>query len=401
MLTLHEAQSRLLASVTPLSVERVAVEACAGRVIAESIASNVRLPAFDNSAMDGYAIELETKGDRRSLAGESRAGSEALPTLARGTAMRIFTGAPTPAGTDAVVMQENVQVVGDGDARAIVLAKVPRAGENIRHAGDDLALGEPCFSEGDRLRATHLPLLQSLGRSRVTVRRRPVVSILSTGDELREAGDPPRAGSIAETNAAAIAAMCEAEGAIVRRSPIARDDLGALRSAVTSALEGVDVALTIGGVSVGDHDLVRPVLEEVGVAIDFWKVAIKPGKPIAIGRRGAAFVLGLPGNPVSALVTFLLFGAPLLRALSGDRSPLPETTRARFARSITRQPGRLELLRVTLDRAADGALVATPVASQSSGSVVSIARADALAIVALEATEVRQGEWVEVIRLDR
>ncbi|MFI5296848.1 MAG: gephyrin-like molybdotransferase Glp [Polyangiales bacterium] len=401
MLTLQEAQARLLGSVTPLAVERVAVEASVGRVIAESIASTVRLPPFDNSAMDGYAIELETKGDRRSLAGESRAGSGGPSKLAPGTAMRIFTGAPIPEGADAVVMQEHVSLARDAAGEAIVIARPVRAGENIRRAGEDLELHAPCFEVGDRLRATHLPLLQSLGRSRVTVRRRPVVSILSTGDELRESGDAPRPGSIAETNAAAIAVMCEAEGAIVRRLPIVRDDRAELRAAVEAALEGVDVALTIGGVSVGDHDLVRPVLEEVGVAIDFWKVAIKPGKPIALGRRGATTVLGLPGNPVSALVTFVLFGAPLVRAMAGDRSPLPDTTRARLGRSLTRPAGRLELMRVTLSRAPEGDLLATPVSSQSSGSVVSIARADGLAMLPLEATELQQGAWVEVIRLDR
>ena len=393
MLDLEEAQLRVLADVMVLGAERVSLEHAVGRVLADDVIAPSPLPPFDYSAMDGYAVELATAGEVREVVGESRAGGEAPPLL-RGTAMRIFTGAPLPLGADAVVMQEETERTGD----SLRLVGVPRAGDHVRRAGDDLASGATALVRGTRLRATHLPLLASLEANRPAVVRRPVVTILATGDELREPGAIARPGTIVETNGPALAAMARAIGATTRLLPIAPDDPARLRAALLDALDGADVVLTIGGVSVGDHDLVKPALASVGVDLDFWRVSIKPGKPLAVGRRGKTRILGLPGNPVSALVTFVLFGAPLLRALSGERSPLPKARLARLARELRHTPGRTELVRATLTYQ-DGAAIATPVTSQSSGSLVSIAWADALIVLPKDSAGAPAGSSVSILEL--
>ena len=308
--------------------------------------------------------------------------------------MRILTGAPLPMGADTVVMQEETTVEGN----LLRLDGTPKKGDHVRHAGEDLAAGSLALKKGTYLRTTHLPLLAALEVTRPWVTRRPVVTVLATGDELREPGEPWRAGSIVETNAPTIAAMARAAGGSVRLLPIVGDTREALREALENALDGADVALTIGGVSVGDHDLVKPVLEEIGVSLDFWKVAVKPGKPLAVGHRGHTRVLGLPGNPVSAMVTFLLFAAPLLRALSGDARVMPELSPARLGRDVRHHPGRTEFVRATLARDG-GELVVTPIASQASGSVVSIAWADALIVLPKESTGASAGALVQVMLL--
>ena len=393
MLELEEAQARILQGVTPLGAERVALDLAVGRVLAEELVSAVDLPAFDHSAMDGYAVRVADGVGERDVVGESRAGGE-LPALPPGAAMRIFTGARVPAGADAVIMQEDAARTGD----RVSFGKAPRAGQNLRRRGEDLARGAVAIAAGTRLRPTHLPLLAALERVRPAVVQRPLVGLLATGDELREPGEPPRPGSIVETNAPALAAMVREAGGEPLLLPIVRDEPGALRAAIGAALDRVDVLMTIGGVSVGDHDLVKPTLVEAGVAIDFWKVAIKPGKPLAFGRRGAATVLGLPGNPVSALVTFVLFAAPLLRALSGDKAPLPRRWTVRLGRALTHAPGRTELVRARLVHGPSG-VVAEPVVSQASGSVVSIAGADALLIVPKDVAVLDVGAEVEALPL--
>jgi len=393
MLDLEEAQARILADVEALGTERVSLEDSIGRVLASDVVSNVNLPPFDYSAMDGYAIALGS-GPQLRVVGESRAGTETPSALAMGTAMRILTGAPIPPGADTVVMQEETKREGD----ALELTGTPRKGDHIRHAGEDLAMGAVALSRGLRLRSTHIPLLASLEIVRPQVTRRPVVTVLATGDELREPGAPARPGSIVESNAPTIAALAREAGANVRLLPIVADERDKLKRALNDALDGADIVLTIGGVSVGDHDLVKPMLAEVGVTLDFWKVSIKPGKPLAVGRRDRTRVLGLPGNPVSAVVTFLLFGAPLIRKLSGDPSVLPVRHHARIARDVKHHPGRTELLRARTT-VENGERVVTPVGSQASGSVVSIAWADALVVIPKDSKGVSAGTMVEAILL--
>jgi molybdopterin molybdotransferase len=394
MLDLADAQARLLADVQPLGSERVAADAAIGRILARDVVATHPLPPFDHSAMDGYAIELRTTGAERRVVGESRAGGGLPGPLEGGSAMRIFTGAPIPEGADAVVMQEETRREGD----RLILTGRPRPFDHVRRRGEDVAEGAVVLRAGTRLRPEHLPILLTFGALAPHVIRRPTVTVLATGDELREPGDEPRPGTIVETNGPTIAAMARAAGAEVRLLPIVADDARALEAAIVAALHGADVVFTIGGVSVGDHDLVRPALEAVGVTLDFWKVAIKPGKPLAVGRAGKARVLGLPGNVVSAAMTFALFGAPLIRALGGDPEPRPKTTKARLDGPLAHRPGRTEFVRATLARDEHGP-IARPLRSQASGSIVSLGWAEGAIVVPKESPGLAAGEWVEVLPL--
>lgn len=405
MLRFEDALTRILALGAPaLEGESIAIEDAAGRVLAEDLVATGDLPAFDYSSMDGYALRLADLDGvagppyRLPVKGESRTG--AVPdALARGTTMRIFTGAALPAGADAVMMQENVARQGD----TAVLAAKPRAGQSVRRRGEDLAKGRVAIARGTRLRAAHLALAASVDRAEITVAKRPIVTFLATGDELRRPGTDAVPGTIPEANTVALRAMARRAGAQTRPHPYVRDDRHATERAFAAALEDSDVLVTIGGVSVGDHDLVRPALEAVGVKLDFWRVAIKPGKPLAIGRLGRngkrdAIVVGLPGNPASAMTTFAVFGVPLLRALQGDTKPFPGYAKATMARAHAHDPGRLELARAVIAYA-EGGLVATTLGNQASGAATTMAQADALVVIPEDATGVGAGDEVDVLLL--
>lgn len=407
MLPFDEALARILAlGSPPLPPERIALEDADGRILAEDLVAAADLPGFDYSAMDGYALRAaDFVGEpplRLPVRGESRTG--AVPeALAAGSTMRIFTGAALPDGADTVVMQENV--TRDGDV-AVFTAR-PRTGQNVRRRGDDLRAGAVALARGTRLRPAHLALAASLDRSELDVAARPEVAILATGDELRRPGTDAIPGTIPESNTVALRAMARRAGARARLLPYVRDDRAATERAFAAALAEADVVVTIGGVSVGDHDLVRPALEAVGVTLDFWRVAMKPGKPLAVGRfarsdgsrRRDALVLGLPGNPASAMVTFSLFGIPLLRALQGDQRPFPATHRARMTRAHAHDPGRLELARATVGCGEDGHLTATTLGNQASGAATSMAQSNALVIVPADANGVPAGADVDVLLL--
>ncbi len=399
MLSLAEAQKRLLSLVPAPRVQEVTLVEAGGRRLVGAVCAARPWPLFDYSAMDGYAAAASTfEGDgpwRLPVDGESRAGSTP-PPLAAGTLMRIFTGAPMPTGADIVIMQENV--VRSGDA-ADVTAR-PRPGQHVRRKGEDLEAGAVALASGTRLGPVQLSLLAMLDRAAAPVAALPRVTIVPTGDELRAPGAPGAEGSIPESNAVALRAMAAACGAAVRVTSPARDESGGLAADLASALETSDVVITIGGVSVGDHDLVRPTLEQLGVEIDLYKVAIKPGKPLTVGVRGRGtdrpvVVLGLPGNPVSALVTFAMFGAPLLRAWQGDPAPLPLPLPATLGAPVAHAPGRLELVRAILDRSGER-LVVTPVSAQASGALFGLAHAHALLEVPLEAGDLGVGAAVKV-----
>jgi molybdopterin molybdotransferase len=379
LIPFDEARARLLADVRRVAAERVPLMGAMGRVLAEDLVARHALPPFDNSAMDGYAIatgELAGGGPwTLRVAGESSAG-RAAPALAAASACRIFTGAPMPERADAVVMQENVRREGD----AITFDARPRAGANVRRAGEDLASGAPALAAGTRVSAGALALAAMIDRTELVVARRPLVTIVCTGDELRAPGDAARAASIPESNSAPLAALAAQAGGEARVAPIARDDPASTLRAIEEALRTTDLLVTVGGVSVGDHDVVRPALERAGVKIDFWRVAIKPGKPLAIGRSANAHVLGLPGNPASAIVTFALFGVPLLRAMQGDARPIGKRLVGRLERARKRSPDRLEFVRATWE-ADGGALVVRPHDNQSSGAATSLASSDGLAAI--------------------
>lgn len=403
MLRFEEALARILALGAPaLEPETVDLDDADGRVLAEDLVAPSDLPAFDYSAMDGYAVRARDLDGappfRLPVRGESRTG--ALPgALEAGAAMRIFTGAALPDGADSVVMQENV--TRDGDV-AVITAQT-RKGQHVRRRGEDLAEGATALPRGTRMRPAHLALAASLDRAQVAVARRPVVTVLATGDELRRPGTDPVPGTIPESNTVALRAMARRAGAVARVQPYVRDDRQATERAFAAALEEADVVVSVGGVSVGDHDLVRPALEAVGVTLEFWRVAIKPGKPIAIGRRARAgrrdtVVVGLPGNPSSAMVTFAIFGVPLLRAMQGDARPLPPFVPARMTRAHAHDPGRLELARAALSQGEAGLLVTT-LGNQASGAVTSMAHADALVCIPEHASGVAAGEEVDVLLL--
>ena len=399
MLSFQEALTRILAiAVPPLPNEVVSLEEADGRVLGEDIVASVDLPGFDYSAMDGYGVCLaDLAGEpphRLAVRGESRTG--AVPdALSPGSAMRIFTGAVLPDGADTIVMQENV--TRDGDV-AVITTNPARLGQHVRKRGADIARGSVAIAKGTRLRPAHLSLIAALDHAHVAVAKRPEVAILAPGDELRRPGSEPMPGTIAESNTVALRAMARRAGANANASPYVRDDRAATERAFAGALEHADVVVTIGGVSVGDHDLVRPALEAVGVTLDFWKVAIKPGKPLAIGRKGRTLVLGLPGNPASAIVTFSLFGMPLLRALQGDAAPVASLHRAKMTRAHAHDPGRLELARAAVTYTPEG-LEVTTFGNQASGAATTMAHADAIVFIPADATGVPAGAPVDTLLL--
>jgi len=387
------ARRRILEQVTPLGTELIPVADADLRVLAGNLVSAVDLPPFDYSAMDGYAVVS------RAFAGagpwqlpvtcEQRAGAPA-GALAVGEAARIFTGAELPRGADAVVMQEDVVRVGD----RVELTAAPVAGNHVRRRGEDLRRGAVALKRGTRLNPFRLGLAAALDLSELLVFKQPRVSLLCTGDELRDAGSASRPGSIPDSNGPSLAALARRAGGIVVRLPRTSDDLTETRAALRRALENSDVVLTVGGVSVGDHDVVKSALEAEGVAIDFWKVKIKPGKPLAFGRVGKTLVLGLPGNPVSAQLTLALFGLPMLRALQGDEKPLPSTVRVRLAKAIVQKPGRLGFYRARLEGD-----VAHLHDNQASGAPTSMAMADALVMVPEASAGLAAGADAEALRL--
>ena len=401
MLRFEDALARIIAFGAPaLSAESVALDDAAGRVLADDVVSPVDLPGFDYSTMDGYAVATRDFDGPAPfhfpVRDESKTGKVPEP-LARGTTMRIFTGAAIPEGADAVVMQENV--TRDGDFATFQV--VPRVHQSTRRRGEDLAAGAIALRKGTRLAAPHVALAASLDRATLSVARKPVVAIVATGDELRIPGSAPRPGTIAESNTFALRAMARRAGAIAEARPYVRDDRAETERAFAAALEEADVVVTIGGVSVGDHDLVRPALEAVGVTLDFWRVAIKPGKPLALGRKARAgrrdvIVVGLPGNAASAMVTFGLFGVPLLRAMQGDAAPFLPFVRARTTRALPHEPGRLEFARACIEATPSGLRV-TPLGNQASGAVTSMANANALVCVPLESSGIAEEEDVDVV----
>ena len=399
-----EARRHVLEGVEPLPAEVVATVDALGRVLAAPVRSTRTLPPADSSAMDGYALRAaDLAGASRSaprrlaLAFEVAAGGAAARALRPGETARIFTGAPLPPGADSVVMQEDVTAE-DG---AIAFFAAPACGEHVRPAGEDVRAGDEVLPAGTRLGAAQLGVLASLGRSLVRVHRRPRVAIVSGGDELVEPDEDVAGGRIVSSNAYALAAQCAEAGALATNLGIARDTPGELARAFGAGL-GADVLVSSAGVSVGDHDHVRPVLEKLGCRLEFFGVRMKPGYPLTFGRfeggRGPR-VFGLPGNPVSAMVTFELFVRPLLLRLAGQQVLARPLVRAVLGETLRKKPGRLHFVRVTLVR--DGErLLATSTGNQSSGVLRSMALAQGLLVFPAAATELAAGATAEVHVLD-
>jgi molybdopterin molybdotransferase len=387
MLSIDEARARVLAAVRPLPPTPVPVADALDRVLRADVVAAGAVPPFANSAMDGFAVPPGAAGRRLPIVGESRAGHPATVALDGEQAIRISTGAMLPAGAEAVIMVERTREHPDG---TVELDAEVAAGQNVRPAGDDVPAGEVLVRAGTLLGPAELGAAVGAGAASVVCGGRPRVEVISTGDELEEPGLPLGPGRLHDSNAVTVAALARRAGAHDVRRAHARDALGPTREAIGRALERADVVVLTGGVSVGPHDHVKPALDAAGVEEVFWRVALRPGKPTWFGTRDGALVFGLPGNPVSAMVTFLLFARPALLALQGAE-PHARRIRAELTRAMPRTPGRDELVRVTLDGSR-----ATPTGPQGSHRLSSMLGAGGLAIVPAGEGELAAGTEVVV-----
>ena len=400
MKEIAEASREILEAFAPIGEERVPLLSALGRHLSRDFTARQDLPAFDNSAMDGYAlVAADIAGATHDapaalpVIGESRAGGPIPPPLAPKSAMRIFTGAPLPAGADAVVLQEDTRRSDD----VVSVLEAARAGDNVRKQGSDLRVGARALARGARLGPGALALLASQDAASVHVYRRPRVAILSTGDELRDIGEPARPGTIVNSNAYALAAQVREADCEPWVLPTVPDRLDDARASIRAGL-AADVVVLSGGVSVGEYDVVRDALVAEGIELSFWKVRMKPGKPLAFAQKGRVPVLGLPGNPVSAWVTFELFVRPGLRKMLGDAHPERPRITVTLAEPITRKAGRTELARARLVRR-EGGLVAQLAARQGSGSLPALAEVDALVVIPGDAERIDTSQSLEAILL--
>jgi molybdopterin molybdotransferase len=390
LLSVEEALRAVLARAKPLEAERVRLDAAAGRVLAQPALAVLDLPPFASSAMDGFAVGAADTPGRLPVVARIAAGRPAERPLAQGEAMGIATGGVVPEGADAVVPIERVEVLGD----AVEFSEAAEPGDNVRPAGGDVSAGAVVVETGTRLGAAQIGALAAAGVAEVECARRPRVAVLTTGTELRRAGDTLAPGEIYESNGVMLQALLGEAGAIVEALDPVADDEPAHRAAIEEGL-AYDVLVTSGGVSVGPHDLVRGIEAALGVEEIFWGVSVKPGKPLAFGVRGHTLVFGLPGNPVSSLVSSVLFVLPALRALQGDRDPTPRYARGVLADAIRPDRLRDELVRARLTPEGD----LEPLSGQESHMIVRAAVANALVFVPTGTDELPVGSVVRYLAL--
>ncbi len=394
----REVIARFLAPVS--TTERVAVRASLGRVLAENIVSPLDVPAHDNSAMDGYAVRLaDLKADGETtlkVAGNAFAGTPFAGALQPGECVRIMTGGVVPAGADTIVMQEHVKAAGD----RVTFGAGHKKGQNLRRAGEDLATGQLALNRGTELRPAEIGLIASLGIGEVTVYRRVRVAFFSTGDELVSIGTVPQEGQIYDSNRYTIHGMLTRLGCEVIDMGVVRDDPKLLEQAFTQAAAAADVVITSGGVSVGEADFVKDLLDKMGEVV-FWKIAMKPGRPLAYGKVAGAHFFGLPGNPVSVMVTFYQFVRDALLKLSG-RDPVPPlpTFKVPCVSSLKKAPGRTEFQRGVLERDPHGTWSVRVTGEQGSGVLRSMSEANCFIILPTEQGNVSAGTLVEVQVMD-
>lgn len=396
LLTVDEARARLLDLARPVGgVEQLAIRSALGRVLAEPVISTLDVPPYVNSAMDGYAVrgaDLPTEGEvRLRVVGKAMAGAPSDRAVGKGECVRIMTGAMMPEGADTVLMQEAVRI----EEETIVVGPGHRPGENVRHKGEDMAIGDCVLEPGRRLLPADIGLLASLGIPEVRVRRRLRVAFFSTGDELVPLGRPLAPGQIYDSNRYTLHAMLTRLGVELLDMGIIPDDREAVRTAFRDAMTQADVVMTSGGVSVGEADYVKQTLDELG-EVDFWRMKMKPGKPLAAGRLGDALFFGLPGNPVSVMATFYQFVQPALLRMAGALPEEPLILKVRAAERLKKSPGRLEYQRGRLQRGADGEWEVVSTGRQGSHVLTSMSRANCFIILPAESGDVAAGETVEV-----
>jgi molybdopterin molybdotransferase len=403
MISVAEALGRVLASASPpMEIEMATVEDALGRTLARDLHALRTQPPFANSAMDGYALRAADTASgpaRLMVIGESAAGRAFDGAVGANQAVRIFTGAPMPKGADSVLVQENASREGD----FLIVQDSETPGHNVRDAGIDFVEGEPLLSAGRRLTPRDLALAAAANHPAVAVRRRPRVAVLATGDELAPPGRAIGPAQIVASNNYAIAAIVAASGGVPIDLGIAADEMDALARSFRRAQEAeADVLVTLGGASVGDYDLVQRALVDSGLSLGFWRIAMRPGKPLMQGRLGAMRVLGLPGNPVSAVVCAILFLAPLLRALVDDPTAGADLSEpAVLGADVAANDVRQDYLRAALTRNAGDALVAAPLPSQDSSLVKLLAKAQCLIVRAPNAPAASRGDACRIIRFDR
>ncbi len=398
MISVAEAVAAVTAGFEPLAPERVSLPEALGRVLAEDVAARINNPPAAVSAMDGYAVRAADVAEAPvtlTRVGESAAGGGYADVLGAGECVRIFTGAPLPEGADAIVIQEDTEVAGD----QVTMREAATPGRWIRPTGLDFRKGDVLLTAGRVLTGRDLGLAAAMNLPWLAVRRRPRVAILATGDELVLPGEPMTASQIVSSNSIAVAAYVQAFGGEAINLGVARDNEESLRRMVAGS-RGVDLLITIGGASVGDHDLVRKVLAEEGFALQFYRVAMRPGKPMIFGHLASVPVLGLPGNPVSAGVTALIFVKPVIGKMLGVPGSTDRAQTARLGRDLGANDHRQDYLRATLRTDASGEPVATPFEQQDSAMMAKLAEADCLVVRPPKAAPAKAGQWVEILRLD-
>jgi molybdopterin molybdotransferase len=408
MIEYKDALTLVLSAARTLPAETVPLARALGRTLARDVKAREAIPPFTKATMDGYAVRAaDTRPVAEAGAAPGRPSPVALTVvedlpagrlsrrpLGPGQAARIMTGAPLPGGADAVVMVEDTEK----SDRGVVIRRAVRPGDNIGLAGEDLEKGQTALEKGAVIGPAEIGMLAAAGLARVPVVRRPRIAVIATGDEIVEPGRPLRRGRIRNANGPALTALADRAGAETRYLGIARDRSASLTAKLGRA-RGADILVLSGGVSVGDHDLVKEELERAGVRPVFWRVRIKPGKPVFFGRRGRQLVFGLPGNPTSAMVTFLLFVAPAVERMLGRPDPMPRTARAVLAGEIAVKPGRTQFLR-GLAVGRGPMLEVAPYDDQRSGVLRSMVRSRLLIVVPADVGRLERGCEVEVILMD-
>jgi len=398
LLSVNEALSRILEGVEPVAHETVPLIEAAGRVLANDVTASWDQPPFNASAMDGYAVQksdVKEPPATLDVIGEAAAGRPWAGTILPGRAVRIFTGAALPDGADAIVIQENTERHGD---KLLVKEGMPDPA-HIRAKGGDFKAGATLLKAGEMLNARNILLAAAAGHATLAVRRKPVVAILATGDELVEPGQAPGPGQIVSSNPYGLASMICSWGGEALLLGIARDTKGALAEKIEAA-SCADVLVTIGGASVGDHDLVAPALQAAGTEISFWKIAMRPGKPMMFGRRGTQRVLGLPGNPVSSMICGRVFLVPLIMRMLVRSTEGAHHLRARVAAPLEANGPRAHFMRAKLGHDANGDTVVTPLANQDSSLMSALASADCLIVREVGAAPLPAGAPVDVLPID-